>query len=195
MVKNPTSKSDPELLIIESALQLAITHGWRHVNMREIAKTAGLPFSDLLRLMPTKDALPGLLISRIDGLLLDQIGTSDSDEPERDRLFDILMTRFDLLTPYREGIAAVMLGNLCAPLAMLSQLFTLHNSMAMMLEAADISSSGPFGRLRIKGLMGVYMSVFRTWLKDDTQDSSKTMAALDRALDNAEKIAHRIPNC
>lgn len=61
--------------------------------------------------------------------------------------------------------------------------------MALALELAGISSSGLSGALRVKGLLVAYGDAFRTWLGDDSQDLTPTMAALDRNLRRAEKLA------
>ena len=60
-------------------------------------------------------------------------------------------------------------------------------SMAVMLEAAGVSAGGAAGRARAKGLAAIYLSVLRVWLDDDSEDASRTMAALDRHLDNADR--------
>jgi len=62
-------------------------------------------------------------------------------------------------------------------------------AMALMLECAGIGSGGPAGRLRAKGLAGVYGATLRAWFRDDSPDLSKTMSALDHALARAERAA------
>src|SRR5262249_42637473 len=58
-----------------------------------------------------------------------------------------------------------------------------------MLEAAGISTAGIRGALRVKGLIALYGMTLRTWLSDDTPDHARTMAALDRGLQRAERMA------
>jgi hypothetical protein len=55
-----------------------------------------------------------------------------------------------------------------------------------MLEGAGISVAGWRGRLRPHLLAGLYLSVFRIFLDDDSADLAKTMAALDRSLRRRE---------
>ncbi len=62
-------------------------------------------------------------------------------------------------------------------------------SMAWMLEAAGLSSSGLCGRLRARGLALIHLNAFRVWLDDDSSDMAPTMAALDKGLCKAEKVA------
>jgi len=62
----------------------------------------------------------------------------------------------------------------------------LLNSMRWMLEAAGVSASGWIGAARVKLLLGIYLSVLRVWLADDSPDMTRTMAALDSRLRRAE---------
>jgi hypothetical protein len=58
--------------------------------------------------------------------------------------------------------------------------------MSWMLEAAGLSTAGLRGRLRVRALAVLYLSVLRVFLRDDSEDLAKTMAALDRRLRQAE---------
>lgn len=63
--------------------------------------------------------------------------------------------------------------------------------MATMLEAAGLSASGCRGMLRVKGLSAIYLSSLKVWLKDESQDMAKTMAALDKKLNQADGLVRR----
>ena len=66
------------------------------------------------------------------------------------------------------------------------------NSMAWMLEAAELDAGGAAGALRGGGLLGVWLATLRAWEADGSADLGPTMAALDRALDRAEQAARSI---
>jgi hypothetical protein len=66
------------------------------------------------------------------------------------------------------------------------------NSMRFMLEAAGIGTSGPLGALRVQGAVLVFGRVVEVWLEDDEPDLAKTMARLDRELDQAGRIIGRV---
>ena len=65
--------------------------------------------------------------------------------------------------------------------------------MALMLEAAGLAAGGARGVLRIKGLALVYLASLRVWLKDESADKARTMAALDKQLRRAESLMQRLP--
>jgi len=98
-----------------------------------------------------------------------------------------LMRRFDAMKPERAALRRITRGLSCDPLVAVLSGPALLRSMAWMLEASGISTTGPAGRLRVKGLTVIYLDVLRTFLGDETPDLAKTMAALDRRLRQAER--------
>ena len=104
--------------------------------------------------------------------------------PFRDRLFDLLMRRFDVcaLKPHRGAIGALWRELPRDPLAAAPLAPALARSMAWMLEAAGAPPRLPFGPVRVKLLAGIHLSTMRVWLQDDSEDLGPTMARLDKAL-------------
>ena len=75
------------------------------MTLRDVAEAAGLGLADLYRLYPDKVALVAAFMARIDAEVL--AGTpsqSDPEETARDRLFDVMMRRYDALRPYRAAL-------------------------------------------------------------------------------------------
>jgi AcrR family transcriptional regulator len=195
-------KSDIPGRIVEAALNLAVRQGWRHTSISAIAAEAGLDLAQVHAAFPSKASIVRGFVKRVDEQVLADTATPmaikktgekagrEAGGSARDRLFDVLMRRFDALTPHKAGLAAII-GNACAdPLAAVVLLPRVMCSMAWMLEAAGLSSSGPCGAFRVKGLALVYAEAFRAWLGDDSEDMAKTMAALDRALRRAERVVN-----
>ncbi len=173
--------------VIEAALALAAASGWRKLGLADIAKEAGLTMAEVRSVFPSKAAILTGFVRRTDERVL--AGGKVEGSTARDRLFDVLMRRFDVLQPDRNAVRAIIRDSLCDPLAVLCQGPKLLCSMAWMLEAAGLSSAGLNGVLRTKGLALVYLVALRAWLKDDSADLAKTMAVLDRGLRQAEKLA------
>jgi ubiquinone biosynthesis protein COQ9 len=165
--------------LVDAALRLAERQGWRRTGLGEIAAEAGLPLDEAHAACPSKLALLARFHRRIDRAAL--AGTSAADEPARDRLFDALMRRFDALAPHREALRAILRDSMGDPAALLG-LPALLRSMGWMLERAGVSAAGWRGRFRAKLLTGLYVSVLRVFLDDDSADLARTMAALDRRL-------------
>jgi AcrR family transcriptional regulator len=175
---------------LDAFLRLIGDKGFVQVSLREVAEAAGLGVAELYSLYPDKVALAGAFMARIDAEVL--AGTpkqSDPEETARDRLFDVLMRRYDTLRPHRAALAAIRRAATRDPLLAIELGPALRRSMAAMLEAASLSSEGLSGALRQNGLLAIHYAVSRVFDRDETTDLSKTMAALDGRLKMAERWA------
>ena len=114
--------------------------------------------------------------------------------PVRDRLFDMLMRRFDVMQAHRPGVLALLRALSADPgMALLLALAT-RRSMRWMLDAAGFDTSGLNGELHTRGLVGVWLWAVRAWRSDESADLAATMAALDKALNRAEEAARWLPS-
>ena len=179
--------------IRDAAFNLAISEGWRWVTFSKIAQKTNLEETEIAKLFSSKQDIFLSLVEEIDEITLSESHFGGSSSI-RDRLFDIIMTRFDKLLPYRHQIKSILFDFSQNPLAISNLIKKNMNSMKLMLEFAEVKTSGLTGRLNIKGLMIIYAIVFRIWLNDDSVDLSKTMAALDSNLGKAESIASVLQN-
>jgi len=172
---------------VDIALTLAAEKGWRDLALADIAAGAGLSLAELYALYPSKQAILKAYSRKVDVAVLAE--TEKPEGPAKDRLFDVLMRRLDKLDPHKAGLQRIAEDTARDPLAMACSLARLDRSMAAMLEAAGISAAGLAGLLRVKGLSAVYLHGLRAWFRDDSPDKAKTMAALDRALGRADRLA------
>ena len=188
---NPSGPSDAAVLerIIDAGLDEVAAVGWRTLAMDAIAARAELGLGEVLLQVPSKIHLMLCFLGRLDARTLGPVRALDPADSPRDRLFEILMRRFDALNEKRDAAKAVVAGVARDPAAMIAGICRVERSAAAMLAAAGISSSGLMGFARIKGLKVVMAYALRAWMTDDSADLSKTMAALDRALERAEKLS------
>jgi AcrR family transcriptional regulator len=175
---------------LDAFLGLIAEKGFAAVALRDVAEAAGLGMADLYRVYPDKVAMVAAFMARIDGEVL--AGTPSRNDPEetaRDRLFDVLMRRYDALRPHRAALGAIRRAGTRDPMLALALGPPLRRSMAAMLEAASVPSDGLGGALRQNGLLAIHYAVSRIFDRDETADLSKTMAALDSRLKMAERWA------
>lgn len=178
--------------LIDTAMTLAAERGWAGLSLAEIAAEAKLPLSKVYPVFDSKQAILAAFARRIDAeVLAEELNAEEMEEPARDRLFDVMMRRFDALLPYREALANILHDSLRRPLQGLAGTPQLARSMRWMLEAAGLSGEGLRGALRVKGLSAIYLATLRVWLRDDTADLSKTMASLDAQLRRVEGLLNR----
>ncbi len=193
--KGAAKRQTPEAAnrALDAALHLAALMEWRRVTLRDIAEEAGLGLDELYRIYPSKTAVVAACMKRVDEAVLAGSGEVMADEPVRDRLFDVVMRRFDVLQPHKQAVASMARDAVLDPVTAACASMHLARSMAWMLEAAGVASTGLRGCVRVKGLAAIYLSTMRVWLKDDSEDLGKTLAALDRNLRRAERLAGFLP--
>ncbi len=184
-------KPDPETAAVDATLKLAAERRWREIGLAEIAEEAGVPLAELHPRLGSKQALLDAFMRRIDAAVLAEEAPG-AEESARDRLFDVLMRRFDALQPHRLAIGNILDDQLRSPGESLCSLAQLGRSMGWMLAAAGIPAEGLRGVLRVKGLSAIWLSCLRVFLRDDSADLSKTMAALDGALRRVEWLVGRL---
>lgn len=178
--------------LIEAALGLAAETGWQQLSLAAAAQRAEVSLVSAYEAFPDKRALLEGIIGRVDRAVL-RDGPASAEDSPRDRLFEILMRRFDALQADRAGMVAILRGLPLDPLAAIAALPALARSMAWILEAAGLSAQGIAGSLRIKAIAVVYLAALRVWLNDDSPDMARTMSMVDRGLREAEGLARRFP--
>ena len=182
--------SDRREAALEAFLRLVGEKGYAAVALRDVAQAAGLGFAEFYALFPDKVALTAAFMARIDAQVMEGVAPSnDPEETTRDRLFDTLMRRYDALKPHKGFLRAVRRAMAADPLLLLAMAPAMGRAMAGMLEAAGVPSDGISGALRQNGLLAVHYAVLGVFESDDSEDLSKTMAALDRRLKTAENWA------
>ena len=186
--KKKLSKEDLVLL----ALDLAVELGWSHVRMADLAEKSGLSLAELHEYFEDKCDILVCLGRMIDRRVLEAFSTCEDEASPRDRLFDVLMERYDVLNDYRDGVVAILRSFRFEPKEAVLSCPHLCRSMSWMLEAAGIDTNGIRGAAKIVGLTGVYLKVLKTWKSDESPDLGKTMAVLDRHLGQVERFAVRL---
>lgn len=186
--KAPARPKDIKESIVSAALALAAEKGWAKVSLRDIARRARLSLAELRMECEDKIDILTLLGRRIDRRVLEN---PPAEGAPRDRMFEILMTRFDVFQEDRAGIVAMLDGLLTEPKQALLSFPHLCRSMNWMLEAAGVETSGAKGAAKILALSALYIKVLKDWKEDESEDLSRTMASLDQALSRVEALSER----
>jgi AcrR family transcriptional regulator len=177
---------------VKAALELSALQGWSTLTLRDIAIHSGLKLSRLFSLFEDKDDILRYYARSIDLRVIEAFEEQSIEgESARERLFDIVMERFDLLNDDRDAVIDIMRSYRFDPVRGAIALPYVAKSMARMLELAEIECEGWRGCLKVTALSALYLDVaMRVWSKDDSPDMTRTMAALDRALERAEQAAN-----
>lgn len=178
--------------IVDAALRLAGEHGWRKLSMDRIAVAAGVSLAKLRQEFRSKAHILAGFTRAVDDGVLGKLTPADLETAHRDRLFDVIMTRFELMTPYKSGLRRVREDLQYRPGESLAQFGVAARSNYWMLAAAGVDAEGSRGFLRLPGLMAIYARVFDIWLEDSDPGLARTMAALDSRLRRGERFMQRL---
>jgi AcrR family transcriptional regulator len=176
-------QAKPRDRVLAAALECAAAKPWQDVTLLDIAEAAKMPLAELRDVAGSKSDIIAALLRAVDDEVLKRLPKRTEEQSPRDLLFDVVMTRFDVLAPYKAALKSIRASGPAD--ASLARPFL--SSQHWMLQAAGIGTDGAAGALRISGLGVVYASVFSTWLEDDDPGLARTMAALDRRLRRGER--------
>jgi AcrR family transcriptional regulator len=181
----------PRDRIVDALMTLAAEQPWNDIEIGDIAQEANVTLAEFRDAFPSKGAVLAGLARRIDKAVLE--GTSDdlAEEPARERLFDVLMRRLDAMAPYKRALRRIAFALRSDPFSMLALNGVGLNSMRFMLAAANISTEGPLGGLKIQGTVIAFANTLETWFTDDDPAQARTMARLDREIRRGERFMER----
>lgn len=172
----------PKGKLIAAALKLAETQPWSQISMLEIADAAGLSLDEVRKAFGSKSQILAGFMRAVDDAMLKRVSTKLAAGARRDALFEVIMSRLEILEPYKAALKSIAKSPQADPQLLMPYL----NAQRWMLTAAGINADGASGLVRTGGLGSLYASVFRTWLGDDDPGLARTMAALDRRLRRGE---------
>jgi AcrR family transcriptional regulator len=196
MARKPTPKpaagsSDsgkpPRERIIAAFMSLLADKRIEQIGLAEIARTAGVSLADLRGVFGSTLAILAAQIKETDRAVLAADATDMAEEPPRERLFDVLMRRLEVLEPHKAAVRSLIRSAAINPGIAFALNGLAVRSQQWMLTAADIDAAGPRGMVRAQGLAVLFASVLRTWVDDDDPGHARTMAALDRALARGQR--------
>jgi AcrR family transcriptional regulator len=181
---------------VAAALRIAAAEGWRAATLDRIADEAGITLEELQDMFPSRAALLDAFIADIDHDMLGRAEESNSDGSARDRLFDVVMARYDALRPYRDAFNAIARGALRDPVTAWTLAWTTRRSAEWILAAAGVGHTGIEGEVKIQCIGALLATTLPTFARDETEDMASTMAAVDRAirtLERAQDWLRRVP--
>jgi hypothetical protein len=194
-----TSTSSPRDAAIQAFMQLLAEKRFEQIGLAEVAERSRLSLADLRGEFASPLAIFAAQVKENDRKVLAGGDADMAEEPPRDRLFDVLMRRIEIMAPHRAAIHSLSRSAACNPGLALALNAIAVNSQQWMLTAAGISAAGPKGMVRAQGLAVLFAGVLRTFVDDD-EDNARTMAALDRALTRGQRwsgflddLCHLVP--
>jgi AcrR family transcriptional regulator len=172
-----------------AALDLAARHPWSEITLAQIAKQAHVPLSRATELLnSTADLLPAL-VAQTDKFVAAQMDTVDLSESPHDRLFEIIMARFDYLQKHRAAVLSIRAACRRDPHSALLILRAQWIAMQKTLKLAGLAENSSTVINRTILLCAAYQYTLYRWRKDKTPDMAETMSALDQSLNRIADLS------
>jgi hypothetical protein len=188
---NRTDQTDLLAKLAEQALSLAAETPWDKVTLSDLCAAADIGLAALAKAQVTKAHVTAHIDSLVDQAMLAVQTKVDTSQSVRDRLFDVLMGRFDAMEDQRTAWASILTAEKSDMLAGLARRARRVVSSAWALEAAGVSSGDVRGAGRAIALARILRIVENVWLEDGPE-LAKTMARLDQELRAGEEWVGRI---
>lgn len=178
-------------IIVDTAMTMVAADGWAAFTIDDLARRLDVDRDALARHYPARLSVLDALLRLTDADIVENMDPGLRDEPVRDRIFELVMLRFDAMGQWKDGIARMVRDLPRDPVTTAALAALLGRSFASMLEAAGQGFSGLGGAIRMNGLGVIYLAAVRVWLQDDSPDLSRTMSELDRRLTQADLLLRR----
>jgi len=192
--RGPAAPTGDRDKIIAAFLALLAEKRIEQIGFAAIAAAAGVPLAQLRGEFGSTLAILAAHIKAVDRAVLAEQSGDMEEEPPRERLFDVLMRRLEVLSPHREAVRSLLRSATRNPPLAVALNGLAVRSQQWMLTAAGVNASGPRGMMRAQGLALLFASVLRTWIHDEDPGLAPTMAALDRALARGQRFAGLLDN-
>jgi hypothetical protein len=175
--------------LARAALSLAAARPWREVTLATLAHAASRPISDLYgaSLGEAVDCVE----EAFDRAIADNTDELDPAQSVRDRLFELIMRRFDAMEPHRAAVLAMEHGADRDPTLMAVAHQRHVRCARWVLALAGLEADGMTGQARAQGLGVIIGQARAAWRGDDAGDFAKTMSSLDKNLRRAEEMFGR----
>lgn len=190
--RNKAESPNRKIILIDTTLSLAGELGWPSVTLQLIGKTANVPLSEVSAIFSSKWDILEAFRERTDLLLTAGKSANLSGQSAKDRLFDILMARIEIIEPWKAGIGSIARHAVAQPITGIRLFTSLNKSMECMIEHVNAKIQGPGKLIQSRGLTLIYLLVLRRWIRDHSSDLGPTMAELNERLISADQLISRI---
>jgi len=182
---------DPALRrdLARAALSLAASGSWREVTLTKLADAANRPVSDYYG--ASIGEAVDCVEEAFDRAIGDNLDKLDDSQSVRDRLFELIMRRFEAMEPHRAAVLAMEQGQDRDPTLMAAAHQRHVRCARWVLAIAGLEADGMTGQARAQGLGVIIGQARAAWRGDSAGDFAKTMASLDRNLRRAEEMFGR----
>ena len=168
-------------------LKLLKKKSWGEIRLEEIIRNS----KKHKKTIKTKNDLLRNINRYVDYLLKKETSSIEKSST-KDMLFEVIMSRFDVLQKYRNSFLTLFDSYKLKPQKSIILIPSFLESMFLTASLANIEIKGIKGSLTIKGIFIIYIATYLEWMNDTSKSLEKTMTTLDQYLNKASKILNFI---
>ena len=169
-------------------LKLLLKKDFHEIEIIEIQKKSRISSKKFFQLFKTKEEIMISFFKRIDQILERKVKKINLGNNIKDNLFEICMTRLDLLYPYKKNLHNFYLSFQKKPDLFMKLYKSFFKSMENNLRLSRINLEPMKKNLKIFIFSFLYLSIIYEWFKENSNDNEKVMAILDQRLTLIENI-------
>ncbi len=178
---------------IKKGFDLINDIGWEEFSIEKLSTIEKIPLNDLKVYFKCKYSIVDKFSRMIDKNIESKLRIQDfKDSSKKDILFELIMMRFDEMEGFKGSLVKILDVSKNKPLLISIITKNVMNTMDFFLELSNSYNNYAFDILKKNFLFFIYSITFKTWLSDDTEDLSKTMAELDKLLSTAENFQQKV---
>ena len=182
--------------ILDTALDLAQKKSWERVRLHDVAENLKMTLNDVREHFGEKEQLTDAWFDRADASMLQEAAKPDFPRlSTRERLHRLIMTWLLALTTHRRATRQMICGKF-EPGHVHYQyagLLRVSRTVQWLREAAHRDAELPWRAIEETGLTAIYLAVFFYWMRDDSEQATRTASFLDKWLTRAERMAQWAP--
>ncbi len=177
--------------ILKKSIDLANSTNWGSLSMQDIAKYTDANVNELQKIFVDKHDIVKAILNDFDKKIEEENFDFDMEfDSKKDRLFEVIMYRFDLLNENRSALISMLSPAMNNPEIAIGYKENFCNSIRIILEKAKITSTNMLQEdVMLAAVATAYMLSVKIWLTDETADMAKTMATLDKYLTKIFKLS------
>jgi hypothetical protein len=175
--------------LARAALTLAASRAWAQVTLLDLANACSRSAGELYG--ATVGEAIDCVEESFDRAIAEDLVEQDGSQSVRDRLFDLIMKRFEAMEPHRAAVLAMEVGQDRDPMALGAAHQRNTRTARWVLALAGLEADHMTGQARGQGLAVIIGQARAAWRTDTDGDFAKTLASLDKNLRRAEEMFGR----
>ena len=178
-----------EKKLINKGFALIREIGWNNFDIKTLSKKEKISEEEISFFFSCKYSLIERFTKMIDSEVESNLSFDEMKESSvKDNLFEVIMLRFDVMEPYKIALSKLIKSAKKNPALFSVISKNVINSMDFYLEISNSYKGLTIDLFKKNFLFIIYSYTFKIWLEDNSDDLSKTMAALDKSLSIADNL-------